>query len=260
MSSSAAVGMAPIAPFTRERMERRFYLLAGYLLLIFVAIGFHQFYLHGRNPGGEPVTQQIAPLVWLHGIGMSAWILFLIVQSSLIVSGNRKLHMSLGVGGAVLAATLVLLGLFTAIGSVHYNPDGFTDLGGPRRFLIIPVTDIVGFGVLAGIVLKNRRRAEIHRPMMFLATIFIMTAALFRIRLIRGPLLSATHGSNFIVFAPWVPMLTLGLLLGVLKCLMTRSWDRCFALGWASIAATSVLQTLVANTSAWNHIAGWVTR
>jgi hypothetical protein len=259
MSSSAAVAVAPSLRLSREQMERRFYLLAGCVLLLFVALGFKRFYLHGQSFGHGAVTQQIAPLVFIHGIGMSIWILFLIAQSSLIVRGNRKLHMSLGLGGAVLATFLVIAGLLTAIGSVHYNPDGFKFLGGAHHFLIVPTTDIVGFGLLVGIGFRNRRRAEIHRPMMCLATLFVMTAALFRIAFIRVPVMGVMHHSSFVVFAPWIPMLTLGLLLGLAKWLITRSWDRYFALGWAGIACVCVLQAFVANTAAWDHIAGWVT-
>ena len=259
MSSSAAVAISPSLTVSRERMERMFYLLAGCVFLVCVALGFRQFYLHGQNVAGGPVTQQIAPLVYLHGIGMSTWVLFLIAQSSLILSGNRKLHMSLGIGGAVLAAVLLIVGLLTAITSVHYRPDGFEFFGGPRHFLIVPMTDIVGFGVLVAIGLRNRRRPEIHRPMMCLATAFVMTAALFRIPLIRGPLVSEMNGSSFAVFAPWIPMLTLGLLLGSIKWFMTRSWDRYFAFGWTGIASVCVLQVGVVNTAVWNRIAAWVT-
>jgi len=259
MSSSAAVAIAPSANLSRQQMERRFYLLAGCALLVFVALGFNQFYLHGRGVGGKSVTEQIAPLVFLHGIGMSTWILFFITQSSLIVSGNRKLHISLGVGGAVLAAFLVVVGLLTAAGSVHYNPQAFKFFGGAHHFLIIPTTDIVGFGVLVGIGFRNRRRPEIHRPAMCLATVFVMTAALFRIPFIRGQIAGHMYGSSFVIFAPWIPMLTLGLLLGLAKWLVTRTWDRYYAVGWAGIACVCVLQAFVVNTVAWNHIAGWVT-
>lgn len=259
MSSSAAVAIAPSIRLTQDQMERRFYLLAGCVFAVFVVLGFRQFYLHGESAGGGPVTQQIAPLVYLHGIGMSAWILFLILQSSLIVSGKHKLHMTLGIGGVGLATFLLIVGLLTAISSVHYRPHDFGFFGGPKHFLIVPTTDIAGFGVLVAIGFRNRRRAVIHRPMMCLATVFVMTAALFRIPFIRNPLVSEMHGSNFAVFAPWIPMLILGLLLGLAKWLMTRSWDRYFALGWTSIASVCLLQVFVVSTAAWDHIAGWLT-
>lgn len=217
MSTSATVAIASTSRLSRERMERQFYLLAGCIFLVFVALGFKEFYLHGRTFTGRPITQQIAPLIVIHAIGMSTWIIFLIVQSSLIVRGNRKLHMSLGIGGAFLAAFLVVVGLVGAILSVHYRTHDFAFYGGARRFLIIPLTDIVGFGVLVAIGFKNRRRPEIHRPMMCLATVFALSAALTRISFIRGPVGAALHGTYLVLLTGWIPMLTLGLLLGLVS-------------------------------------------
>jgi hypothetical protein len=122
MSSSSAVAVASQIPVSRERIERMFYFLSACLLLFIVVIGFKQFYLHGRASDGGPVTQAILPLVVLHGVAMSSWIVLFVVQSSLIVRGNRKLHMSLGVAGALLAALLVVVGLTTAIASRPLQP------------------------------------------------------------------------------------------------------------------------------------------
>lgn len=259
MSTSASVVLTSSDRLSRERMERQFYLLASCAILIFVALGFKQFYLHGRAFAGRPITQQIAPLVAVHAIGMFTWVIFLIVQSSLVVSGNRKLHMSLGVGGAVLAGFLVVVGLSTGVLSVHYRPHDFAYFGGARHFLIIPLTDILGFGVLVAVGFKNRRRPEIHRPMMWLATLFAMAAALARISFIRGPVGAALHGTPYVLLTSWLPMLTLGLLLGLVKWVMTGSWDRYFARGWATIACVCLLQVFVANTAAWDHLAAFVT-
>lgn len=259
MSTLAAVAIAPSVRLSRERMERQFYLLAGCVFLVFVALGFQQFYLHGQNFMARPLTRQIAPLIVIHGIGMSAWIIFLIVQSSLIVSGNRKLHMSMGVGGAVLAGFLVILGFFAATRSVHYRPNSFAFYGGAAHFLVVPLTDIVGFGVLVAVGFRYRRRPEIHRPMMCLATLFATAAAFSRISFIRGPLGAALHGSVFAILTGWIPMLTLGLLLIVGKWLMTRTWDRSFARGWAVMACVCAIQVFVATTAAWSRLAAWLT-
>jgi hypothetical protein len=187
---------------------------------------------------------------------MSSWIILLIVQSGLIVRGNRKLHMSLGVVGAVLAAFLVIVGLTTAITSVHYNPDGYKDIWGDRRFLSLMLTNILGFGVLAGIALRYRRRPEVHRPMMLLATLFVAgPAGFFRIPFISGPIMGAIHT----ILAVWVPMLFFGVLLLFIKWSMTRSWDQYFAAGFIGIVLTCLLQFFVANSAWWYHIAGWVT-
>ena len=253
---STAVAVAARVPMARERMERLFYLLSGCLLLSVVALGFQHFYLQGRASDGGPVTQQIVPLVFLHGILMTAWIIAFVVQSGLIVSGNRRLHMSLGVGGAVLAALLVIVGVATAIASVHYNPDSYKEIWGARRFLSFMLTNISGFGILAGIGLIYRRRPEVHRPMLLLATLFVAgPAGFFRIPAISGVVMSNIHT----IIAPWIPMLILGAVLLVLKSVMTRSWDRYLAKGFAGVILGCVLQYVVSGTAWWNHVAGWFT-
>ena len=256
MNSSIAMPVANGAPLTRDRMERMFYLLSGCVLLVVVALGFQQFYLHGKANNGGPVTQQITPLVVLHGILMSSWIVLFVAQSSLIVRGNRKLHMSLGVAGAVLAGCLVVVGLATAIASVHYNPESYKEIWGARRFLSFMLTNVLGFGALAGVGLKYRRRSEVHRPMMLLATLFVAgPAGFFRIPWISGPLMATIHT----IFAPWVPMLILGILLVLLKWFMTRSFDRYVAAGFAGIVLACLFQFFVSSTAWWYQIAGWVT-
>ena len=256
MSSSTAVAVAAGIPMARERMERIFYLVSGCLMLLIVAMGFQRFYVHGTASDGSPVTHQIVPLVFLHGILMTTWIIAFVVQSSLIVSGNRKLHMTLGVGGAVLAGVLVIVGITTAIASVHYNPDGYKEIWGARRFLSFMLVNISGFAVMAGIGLIYRRRPEVHRPMLLLATLFVAgPAGFFRIPAISGPIMGAIHT----IIAPWIPMLVLGALMLVLKSLMTRSWDRYLAKGFAGIMIACVLQYIVSNSAWWYHVAGWVT-
>lgn len=56
------------------------------------------------------MTRQIAWLVYFHGALMTGWIIFFVVQASLIVRDNRSLHMKLGAGGVVLCALIVAVG------------------------------------------------------------------------------------------------------------------------------------------------------
>jgi hypothetical protein len=67
MQSAPSVERAPV------RAERLFYVVAAYTMLILTAVGFRNFYLHGRPPWGE-MTGQIVPLIVTHGLAMSSWI------------------------------------------------------------------------------------------------------------------------------------------------------------------------------------------
>ena len=71
------------------------------MMLIFTAGGFRNFYLHGRAPWGG-MTSQIMPLIVAHGLAMSGWVVVFLVQSSLIVSGRRRLHVVIGPIGGIL--------------------------------------------------------------------------------------------------------------------------------------------------------------
>jgi hypothetical protein len=256
MASSSAVAVAARAPISRERMERMFYLIAGCIMLSIVAVGFQHFYLHGKASDGSAVTHQIMPLVFLHGSLMTAWIIAFVVQAALIVGGNRKLHMSLGIIGAVLAALLVTVGVITAVASVHYNPESYKEVWGARRFLSFMLINILGFGVLVGLALKYKSRPERHRPMMLLATLFVAgPAGFFRIPAVAALVLGPVHS----MLAPWVPMLVLGVVLLVIKFLMTRSLDRYLTIGFVAVGLMCVLQCVIGYSHWWYRLAGFVT-
>ena len=73
MSFPVAAATPHARTFQRERRERLFYVIVCVVLLVGVAVGFHMFYLHGLIDAGQPVTQQSASLVYLHGGLMTCW-------------------------------------------------------------------------------------------------------------------------------------------------------------------------------------------
>src|SRR5215467_5577548 len=115
--------------------ERLFYVIAGSVMLVATVVGFRLFLAHGKGFGGGEITPQIFPLVVVHGLAMFSWIALFLLQSILIVNGNPRLHMRIGVGGAVLAGVMVPLGSVAAILSVRDNPELYQLLGGGRFFL-----------------------------------------------------------------------------------------------------------------------------
>ena len=158
------------------KLDRLFYVLAASLMLIFTAGGFRNFYLHGRAPWGA-MTAQIMPLIVAHGLAMSGWVIFFFVQSVLILTGRRRFHTKIGPLGGVLAGAIVVFGTPAAALSVHFSPQIYGTLGGPRAFLATMLVQMLSFGTFVGLGLAYRRRPEVHRPMMLLATIVIQSGA-----------------------------------------------------------------------------------
>jgi hypothetical protein len=229
--------------------ERLFYVLAAVAVSVVSAIGFRSFYLQGKGFGGNPLTHQIVPLILVHALVMSCWVILFFVQSALILAGKRRLHTVLGPIGGFLAVAIVVLGTAMAILSAHFNPRAYEMFGGPRFFLVEMLTEILLFGVLVGIAITYRRRAEIHRPLMLLATVVILSGALARCPIVSD--LAATPP-----FYAYAPVLIFG---GALFCVqwgMTRLANRWYLASYAAVTATFLLSIPLGKSSLWKQLLG----
>ena len=227
-------------------------------MLVITLIGFQQFYLHGRAVGNREIPPRMLWLTVVHGVAMSAWIVLFLVQPMLIVSGNRRQHIMLGRLGAVLAAAIVIIGVTMAIESVRVTPDDGV-IGGLTRkqFLLIPLTDITKFAFFVAMGVIYRRRAEIHRPMMLLATLTALTASAARIHVLR-----AFYAGTYLEywFGALVPVLMIGLLFLIVHLLLTRKLDRYYALGYGGLVITTPLIISLARSGAWAQVSEFLTR
>lgn len=231
------------------RRERLFYVIAAFISLLVSLTGFRHFYYAGQGFGGNPLTHQIVPLILTHAFAMSSWVVLFLVQSLLIRSGKFRLHMLLGRVGGALAVAIVGLGSAMAILSAHHNPQAYLMFSGGKFFLMEMLTEILLFGVLVAIGIAWRRRAEIHRPVMLVATVVIMSGALARCPLIdylaaTGPLYA------------YGPVLLFGLLMLALHCAITRRFQRYHAMALGAVAIVFLLSMPLGHSAAWQQLLG----
>jgi hypothetical protein len=248
ISGAATQSQAQSGVVRTVRSERLFYVVAGSVMLIATVVGFRSFLAHGKAIGGGEITRQIVPLVVVHGLAMFSWISLFLVQSIFILNGNRRLHMRIGVAGAVLAGAMVILGSATAILSTRHNPEGYQIFGGARFFLATMLGEMLGFGTLVAIAVTYRRRAEIHRPMMLLASLMIISGGLGR----------CPYIADFAIMPPLYvlgPALVLGALFLVLQWALIRVVSRWYALGYSAVVIASLIFIIVGHTSLWNQMA-----
>jgi hypothetical protein len=234
----------------QQRTDRLFYLIAACLMLIFTAGGFRNFYLHGRAPSGE-VTTQIFALVTAHGVAMFAWVILFLVQSTLIQTGRRKLHLVIGPLGVALAGAIVILGSAAAALSVHYNPRLYDHLGGPKSFLATMLIQMLSFGTFVFLGWFYRRQPAIHRPMMLLATVVMQSGALSRFPYIG-------HLSHFAPLYVWSAVLIFGAFLFVLQAAISKSTNRPYLLGYSAIVVACFLSVAVGNSALWDRLAATI--
>jgi len=232
---------------------RLFYSVAAALLLALTMLGFSPYYLHGKAFGGRDIAPPIHSLVLLHGIAMTGWILLFLIQPLLVASGNRRVHMTLGRLGAALALCMVVMGLWVGIKSASLTPPQVRIWGiTPKQFMLIPVGSIIIFGLFVAAGIYYRRRPDIHRPMMLMATLIVVPAGISRI----APL-SALYQNTSLrsIFGPFFWTLVLATLFLLLKWAMTRSFDRKFAIAYGCLVASYLLVWQLATTSAWERVA-----
>ncbi|MBX7169811.1 MAG: hypothetical protein K1X72_02565 [Pyrinomonadaceae bacterium] len=170
--------MAINSTFLPRPSDRNLYLLAGIAFPLLVLIGyFKSYYFISFFSDARPITNS---LVHLHGIVMSAWVLYFTAQIALIRTKNVKLHMTMGFAGIGLAAIVVIVGLLTAYDSHvvrHVAPPGIS----PYSFLVIPLGDLFFFVTFfAGAIYYRKRPAE-HKSLMLMTAINFLPPAISRI-------------------------------------------------------------------------------
>jgi hypothetical protein len=232
---------------------RFFYSGAAAFLLLIMFLGFQQFYVHGKAFPNRPLTPPIRTLLIAHGIAMSAWVLLLLVQPLLVINRNYRVHMALGKIGAVLAACIFLLGLKLGIKAVRVSPPEARLWNMPyKHFMAVPIISITIFAAFVTAGILNRRRPGIHRPMMLLATLAAIPAALDRIEAIASLYRQTVWG---MIFGPFFSSLVTGAVFLVVNWALTRKFDRYYAMGWVGLVVVSAGIMKLATSSVWDGIA-----
>lgn len=235
------------------RRSRLFYSIASILLLALTLIGFRMFYLNLQAFPGRPLTPPIRALVIVHGVSMTLWMLLSVVQPLLVANGRRRLHMTLGLFGTGLAAAIVVAGCLVAVNAARVNPPDLTLFGlNQKQFLTVPLGSVVTFGGFVFFGVWNRRRPEAHRPLMFMASLAAVSAAMGRM-----PALNAWYAGTWMehCFSAFLTTLLLGASMLAVKCALERRFDRWFAGALAALAAICVTFSLLAKTDAWVQFA-----
>jgi len=232
---------------TGLKAERRFYLSMGFATLAVVVIGFTpSFYLRGGVPPYAPFLP-LTPLVIFHGSLFSAWILFFLSQVSLVSAGRLDLHRRLGVVGALLAGTMIFVGILTGLnGAIRHSGPPIVP---PLSWLAVPLFDIVLFAGMVSAALYNRAKPQTHKRLMLLTITGLVSAAVGRL-------------PSFMMPFPMVILIAQALLLAPLIVWDLRTRGRLHPAtigGGAAIFGSWALRIAVWQTAPWLAFAAWAT-
>jgi hypothetical protein len=140
----------------------------------------------------------LSPLLHVHGAIYTLWLVLLVVQSGFVAARRVDLHKQLGIASALVAAAMIPIGVMTAIEGARR---GVATPGlEPLVFMVFPIGALVMFTGFIGAALWYRRKPEIHRRLILLGTVSIMTPAIARLPFTgRNPVLALTLSLLFIV-------------------------------------------------------------
>lgn len=221
--------------------DRRLYILAAIVTPLIVLAGFARTYYLKPFFHTPDLPNRI---VHLHGIVMTAWVLLFITQISLVATRRTRVHQRLGIAGGVLAALVVIVGVLTALFAAarEHTP------GPPAlAFLIVPLGDMLIFSVLIGLALYFRRNLQVHKRLMLLAAINLLTPAIARI-----PLSFITNGGP-LAFWGFTDLCLLAFV--GYDTFKHRRLHPVFLWGSIFLIAMQPLRLLLAGTSLWMNFA-----
>lgn len=235
---------ANMSIFNPRLADRRLFLAAAIGFPMVVLIGyFKSYYASALFADSRPVANW---LVHIHGVTMSAWVLYFTSQVVLIRSKNVKLHMTMGMLGIALAVLVVATGMAVAYDMSFVRRAGPPGAD-PHAFFLFPLFDMVQFVIFfAGAIYYRKRPAE-HKSLMLLTALNFVPAALFRLPVVPP---------EYMIFWAFGAAS-----LAALVCLGWHSWkhgkvNRVFAAGVALMIVTVPLRMAIGETQVYRDLAG----
>lgn len=159
------------------------------VMALFVFGGFATTYWIPVARGAIPFP----PIVHLHGVVFSLWMVMLVVQSLLVNVRNVPLHRSLGTFGIALATAMIVLSFQITVMFGHFAladpmPDYYI-------LMYLGIAAVLSFATQFTLAMRNTRRPEYHRRLILLATLPILPPGINRLymaiwQLDRAPILA----------------------------------------------------------------------
>lgn len=189
--------------------------------------------------------------VHVHGVLFTAWVLLFLTQAALVATKKTALHRRLGLVGGLLVMPMLVSGVAVAVARARSDAH---IIAGPLAsvsrltFLVIPMTSVWLFALLAAVGLYYRRRPDVHKRFMLLATVALLPPALGRI-----PVLAAGG-----------PVAFFGVTLGFIIAVVAHDYFACRKIhpvslwGGMVLAASFPGRLALGNTEAWHVFARWL--
>jgi hypothetical protein len=235
--STPVVGIPTRTKLTPK--SRRFYFVLSLFMTAMVLVGFWPSYF-GQIQHGLPERPKV---IHLHGAIFIGWMALLITQVILAARGRIRDHQRVGTVGIVYGCLVLVMGLTVSFAApVLHVKAGEWSMNQAAAFLPVPLGDMVLFGGFFGAAVVYRRKPEIHKRLMLLATVALLFAAVARMAFL--------HDSLAVALPVWLSPLLLGIVYDAIRR------RRVHPVYWVGLAVLIIapLRFALAQSEAWLRI------
>ncbi|MDF2463315.1 MAG: hypothetical protein K0Q43_1550 [Ramlibacter sp.] len=230
----------------RRRPGSRLYTWMALAAALIVFAGFARTFYLRSSSGAPPLSASLV----VHGIVMTAWFVLFFVQVWLVGVGRTDLHRRLGVFGMVLAVLVLCVGVAATIDAGRRGVSPASGIVTPLEFMAVPLFDMPVFAGLVGVAFLLRRRPDVHKRLMVLASLGMLTPAIARI-----PLRFIQDGGPPVFFGLAIMVVLACVAIDTVR---NRKLHRAYAWGALLIVTMIPLRLFIASTEAWTRLAGWL--
>jgi hypothetical protein len=159
----------------RGAISKYFYLFMSWLIAAVIVYGFS--FTIDRN-----LIHPTVPRPWLlyaHATLFTGWLVFFVLQSALVRSRKVPWHRRLGWFGVTLGTLIPIVGVSTAVVMGRFDATTL-HIADTDSFLIVPLFDMVCFTGIFPLAVYWRKKPELHRRLMLVATCALTAAAFGR--------------------------------------------------------------------------------
>jgi hypothetical protein len=160
---------------TLALLDRYFYLFMSLLIAVIVVYGFS----HTLDSKLIHAVPRRPFMIYLHAAVFSGWVAFFILQSALVRMRSIRWHRYLGCFGIVFGLTIPIFGTSAAISIARFNIRNFHSTN-ETFSLLISFLDMAVFATLFTLAIFLRRKLELHRRLILIASCALTSAAFSR--------------------------------------------------------------------------------
>jgi len=207
-----------------------------------------------------------SPILAIHGLLFSTWVLFFVLQNWFAASGRIANHRAAGLFGIALASVMTVFGYMVVINEVQRSAAvGGLDLA--LSFSILPVWHITLFAILITLAIMNIHRPEWHKRLMLVATISLLDAPIARLFIyfvafngqMPVPVGLPEPPPPLSGIMPWEYIVDLYLLIPIVYDWRTRGRPHIvYLFGGGSIVLLEALEAPIGRTAIWHGVANWL--